>query len=68
MDLKIENKTGRIVMDKACGKHSAPRGTYCFSVLTLDGTDYHYGICNDRATKAGFYGQIDPRSLKAGKK
>lgn len=47
-----------------CDKHNASEGTPCF-YLYYDRTSISRGsaVCGERVKKAGFDGQIDPRSL-----
>lgn len=49
-----------------CEKHDAPIGQACFRHIQQTSNYYVFGICNSRAKKAGFNGEIDPKSLRRG--
>lgn len=54
-----------IVATTSCGRHGARGGEYCFTYGALDSNKVVGGICNKRALKAGFNGEIKPGSLQA---
>lgn len=53
-----------IINRTVCDKHDAPEGIPCF-YLYYDRRSENRGpaVCGERAKKAGFDGEIDPRSL-----
>jgi len=53
-----------IISRTICDKHDAPEGIPCF-YLYYDKVSQNRGsaVCNERIKKAGFNGEIDPRSL-----
>lgn len=54
-----------VVSRTSCDKHDAPEGTPCF-YLYYDKASLTRGsaVCGERIKKAGFDGEIDPRSLR----
>lgn len=54
-----------IIATTSCGRHDAHGGEYCFTYDALDSDKVVGGICNKRALKAGFNGEIKPSSLQA---
>lgn len=58
MDTKINDIVGR----SDCTKHKAIPGMACWNIHTSSGRVL-LGICNKRARKAGFFGQITDKSL-----
>lgn len=68
-NVTIDNKIAQIILGTRCKKHMrkgvdiAP----CWYVPSPNGT-YYPAVCNDRAERAGFFGKIDPRSMRTSKR
>lgn len=54
-----------IVATTSCSRHGAHGGEYCFSFGALNDRKVVGGICNQRALKAGYNGEIKFSSLQA---
>lgn len=64
----FEDKNDSFVRDvtnrTVCDKHNVVQhGRPCWWIHTLAG-GLHMAVCNSRAKRAGFVGEIDPRSLR----
>lgn len=54
-----------VVMDRVpCGKHKMPLGIPCWHIHAGNSSTITAAVCNSRAVKAGFVGQISPAARR----
>jgi hypothetical protein len=59
MDRFIETVLDR----EGCNKHNALKGAPCFLIRKNEGFGHYAAICNKRAKRAGFVGEISAKAL-----
>lgn len=59
----MDSNVKKIVESSRCGAHSASEGVSCWGIYTSSGTVLS-AICNKRAKRAGYTGQITPGAIR----
>lgn len=59
----MDNRIKQIVENSRCGAHGAHEGVSCWGLETSSGRVLS-AICNKRAKRAGFIGQISPGAIR----